>query len=204
MGRYRRAHHQPVPHALGCLRQPAPLRISRAAHFTLEVIMTDTTIARSVTGRSPEAVFMHELINAVLEHFGFSIVAPYDHYIVDAINGKKGSVMCDGEFALLNVLRFLARQPTSTIRMWAAPWRLALADTPRDQSSKPTMAMSYTFAGDKLVTLTGGLFCPNCRRELHATNIEVDASRVRIICAGCHRDILVIEKLDHDIPEWTP
>jgi hypothetical protein len=37
------------------------------------------------------------------------------------------------------------------------------------------------------------MHCPHCSRQLSATDIKADSGQVQLICAGCHRDILVIE-----------
>jgi hypothetical protein len=52
---------------------------------------------------------------------------------------------------------------------------------------------TYARAGDHAVRLAANLRCPHCQRQLHATDIDADLGGVRIICAGCHRDVLTIE-----------
>lgn len=45
------------------------------------------------------------------------------------------------------------------------------------------------------VRLVAGVHCPYCGRELRAQDVEpLDHGDARIVCSGCHRDILTIER----------
>ena len=60
-----------------------------------------------------------------------------------------------------------------------------IASTPR-----PTVA----YSADRKVTLAP-LACPYCAHELRAADVELlDNGDLRIVCAGCHVDILAIEQ----------
>jgi hypothetical protein len=48
------------------------------------------------------------------------------------------------------------------------------------------------YTGNSVVRLVTKLRCPHCRRELKATDIDLDFGDVHLICRGCHRDVLVI------------
>jgi len=55
-------------------------------------------------------------------------------------------------------------------------------------------ASIFAWAGNRTAArLTPGMHCPHCSRQLSATDIKADSGQVQLICAGCHRDILVIE-----------
>jgi hypothetical protein len=180
-----------------------------------------TTITTSATGRSPEAVFMRELIDAVLTHFGFAGLAPDDRNITARIEHLKGSAMCEGDLAVLNVLRFLAEQPSDVARMWAAPWRLkdetpswALEDPtgdhkpattpqPTQEQKRGTTAMSFAWAGRYAVRLAAGTTCRFCGRALNASDVEVGDFGMRLICVGedCHQTIFSVEAPDRNTSE---
>jgi hypothetical protein len=70
-----------------------------------------------------------------------------------------------------------------------------LANTPRSETT-------FAWVGNRAVRLAAGTRCP-CGRELHATDVTVDSpeSAVRLVCIGCHRDVLAIEAPDHDNEE---
>jgi hypothetical protein len=52
---------------------------------------------------------------------------------------------------------------------------------------------SYAVSGHYEVRLTDGLKCPHCSRLLHAADVDIcGQAAVRMICAGCHRDVLTI------------
>jgi hypothetical protein len=38
-----------------------------------------------------------------------------------------------------------------------------------------------------------GIACPHCRRTLRAHDVEPIDGALRLICGGCHRDLLVVE-----------
>lgn len=48
---------------------------------------------------------------------------------------------------------------------------------------------------DAAVRLVAGVHCPNCATELRACDVIINQAggRTRLICSGCHRDILAIE-----------
>lgn len=39
------------------------------------------------------------------------------------------------------------------------------------------------------------LLCPHCQTWLGAEDVELFGDHVRLICTGCHHDMLVIERL---------
>jgi hypothetical protein len=43
------------------------------------------------------------------------------------------------------------------------------------------------------VRLATGMNCPCCSQQIKASDIRADFGHVRLICAGCHHDILVVE-----------
>ena len=55
-----------------------------------------------------------------------------------------------------------------------------------------TRPATFVFTGSYTVKLTVGLKCPHCSRQLHASDIELDFGDVKLICAGCHKDVLTI------------
>jgi hypothetical protein len=57
----------------------------------------------------------------------------------------------------------------------------------------PTAVTTYARVGSHVVRLTVNMKCPHCTRPLQATDVEVDFGDVRLICAGCHKDVLTIE-----------
>jgi hypothetical protein len=59
-----------------------------------------------------------------------------------------------------------------------------------DPTSQPTMTRAFSGACE--AQLASKLRCPHCMRLLRATDIDVDFGDVRLICRGCHRDILMI------------
>jgi hypothetical protein len=70
-----------------------------------------------------------------------------------------------------------------------------LANTPRSETT-------FAWAGNRAVRLAVGTRCP-CGRELHATDVTVGGPEdaATLICAGCHRVVLVIEAPDRDNEE---
>ena len=63
-----------------------------------------------------------------------------------------------------------------------------LAKSPTD--TKP--ATTFVYAGRYAVRLAASLKCPHCTRPLHASDVEVDFGAVRIVCQGCHCDVLIV------------
>ena len=62
--------------------------------------------------------------------------------------------------------------------------------------TKTTTAPAMVFArvGYKSeVWLITRVNCPYCARQLKATDVRADYGQAQLICAGCHRDILIIE-----------
>jgi hypothetical protein len=68
-----------------------------------------------------------------------------------------------------------------------------LANTPRSETT-------FAWAGNREVRLAAGTKCPYCGRGLHATDITVSGPEgaATLICAGCHRVVLVTEAPDPD------
>ena len=62
-------------------------------------------------------------------------------------------------------------------------------------SKSPTATPNTTFAfsGDAMVRLAADFKCPHCGHGLHATDVDIDNVDVRLVCGGCHKDILTIE-----------
>jgi len=61
---------------------------------------------------------------------------------------------------------------------------------------KPTATPTMNFArvGYKTAAwLITGVNCPYCARQLKATDVRADYGHPQLTCAGCHRDILIIE-----------
>jgi hypothetical protein len=60
-----------------------------------------------------------------------------------------------------------------------------LANTPRSET---------TFARDGRceIRLAVGTKCPHCGRQLHAHDVKTDFGNAKLVCAGCHRDVLTI------------
>jgi hypothetical protein len=51
-----------------------------------------------------------------------------------------------------------------------------------------------TFAFDNhFARLASGIYC-SCGRQLKASDVEIIGADVLLICQGCHRDILTIER----------
>jgi transposase-like protein len=58
----------------------------------------------------------------------------------------------------------------------------------------PEHKHSFARTGSYEVHLVNGVSCPYCSRMLYAGDVEVHRrGDARLICAGCHRDILKIE-----------
>src|SRR5262249_16897983 len=66
----------------------------------------------------------------------------------------------------------------------------------KSQPPPPAVTHAYIQGGFYRITLTSGLRCPFCERELKATDVDIDglADQVRLICRGedCHRTVLDI------------
>jgi hypothetical protein len=66
-------------------------------------------------------------------------------------------------------------------------------------SKSPTATPNTTFAfsDGAMVRLAADFKCPHCGHGLHATDVDIDIDidnvDVRLICGGCHKDILTIE-----------
>ena len=41
---------------------------------------------------------------------------------------------------------------------------------------------------------TTRLACVHCQREIRASDVEMIGSGLRLVCGGCHRDLIMIEK----------
>jgi hypothetical protein len=52
--------------------------------------------------------------------------------------------------------------------------------------------MSFARCGRSQIRLAAGTKCPHCGRRLHATDVEADFGDVRLVCVGCHGDVLII------------
>jgi hypothetical protein len=63
--------------------------------------------------------------------------------------------------------------------------RTPMLNTPRSE-------MSFAYDGRSEIRLAANTKCPHCGRCLHATDVEADFGGVRLICIGCHRDVLII------------
>jgi hypothetical protein len=61
-------------------------------------------------------------------------------------------------------------------------------------SKSPTATPNTTFAfsGTSTVRLARNVPCPHCGRHLHASDVEVVPGGINVVCAGCHRDLLII------------
>jgi hypothetical protein len=62
--------------------------------------------------------------------------------------------------------------------------------------TKTTTAPTMVFARVAYKTaawLVTGVNCPHCARKLKATDVRADYGQAQLTCAGCHRDILIIE-----------
>jgi hypothetical protein len=55
---------------------------------------------------------------------------------------------------------------------------------------KPTTA----FPGEHFVWVAAGVHCSHCKRELRATDVDVDRDGAVLRCNRCHQDILKIER----------
>lgn len=65
-------------------------------------------------------------------------------------------------------------------------------------NNAPRSDTTFAWIGNRGVRLAVGARCP-CGRELHATDVTVDGSEsTKLICAACHRDVLVIEAPDNE------
>jgi hypothetical protein len=51
---------------------------------------------------------------------------------------------------------------------------------------------SFADSGGLDVRLAAGVYCPHCLRPLRASDVRVADDEVRLICDGCHRDVLTI------------
>jgi type I site-specific restriction endonuclease len=53
---------------------------------------------------------------------------------------------------------------------------------------------TFAFSDNYAVRMAPGRLC-SCGREMQATDVEVlDHGRMRVVCAGCHRDFLTVER----------
>jgi hypothetical protein len=59
-------------------------------------------------------------------------------------------------------------------------------------SNAETPSSSIAYLAGYVVRI-GALSCPYCGRGLHAYDIELDGDVLRLICRGCHHDMLVVE-----------
>ena len=55
------------------------------------------------------------------------------------------------------------------------------------------MTITTAHSGDRTIKLAP-LFCPYCERGLHAHDIEIIGDDISIVCAGCHRDLLTVQR----------
>ena len=53
------------------------------------------------------------------------------------------------------------------------------------------MTITTAHSGDRTIKLAP---CPYCERGLHAHDIEIIGDGIRSVCAGCHRDLLTVER----------
>ena len=61
---------------------------------------------------------------------------------------------------------------------------------------QPVKTFAFTVGGNGrtyAVRFAGGIHCPHCVRQLHATDIEVDDFDMRLLCSGCARELLAVE-----------
>jgi hypothetical protein len=69
-----------------------------------------------------------------------------------------------------------------------------MAPSSFSEDSSMRKRTSTAFHLDETVRLVAGVNCLYCRRELRAQDVEpLDRGNVRIVCLGCHRDLLTIE-----------
>jgi hypothetical protein len=58
---------------------------------------------------------------------------------------------------------------------------------------------TFAWAGNREVRLAAGTRCPYCARKLHATDVTVSPKdTATLMCAGCHRVVLIIDAPDRD------
>ncbi len=74
--------------------------------------------------------------------------------------------------------------------------------TQKDDSAEGTAGeqakTSFAWAGHHRVRLVDGTRCPHCGQSLHPTGVSIaDFGEVRLVCHGCHRDVLSVEP-----PDW--
>lgn len=50
-------------------------------------------------------------------------------------------------------------------------------------------------AAEYEVRLANGTACPHCARRLRPSDVIIDLD-ITVICAGCHRDLLVIRRAE--------
>ena len=55
------------------------------------------------------------------------------------------------------------------------------------------MTITTAHSGDRTIKLAP-LACPYCEHGLHAHDIEIIGDGIPIVCAGCHRDLLSVER----------
>lgn len=61
----------------------------------------------------------------------------------------------------------------------------------KSPTTTPEPVMTYARTGRHAVRLATDTRCPHCTRRLRASDVEADFGEVRLICGGCHRDVLV-------------
>ena len=62
------------------------------------------------------------------------------------------------------------------------------------KSPPATTVMKTAFTGGYTIRLAPHLLCPQCVRELQASDVEVIDREVVMICSGCHRSIMLVER----------
>jgi hypothetical protein len=56
-----------------------------------------------------------------------------------------------------------------------------------------TAYSSVIYGSNHVVRLAAGLHCPHCQRELRPTDVELSDRGLRVVCQGCHGDLLTTE-----------
>jgi hypothetical protein len=62
--------------------------------------------------------------------------------------------------------------------------------TPKSLSNNPPAPAVSAWGGIRIVSPWP---CPHCGRALRARDVDVDFGHVRLVCSGCHRDVLTVE-----------
>jgi hypothetical protein len=66
------------------------------------------------------------------------------------------------------------------------------SNTPPAPNTQDVVLVSHLVAGAPVVRIRKDIRCPVCSRQLTPHDLYIDVHKLRIICAGCHAELICV------------